>query len=112
MGPRIVTVDSLPDDLRMIARVNGEQWSEGSSADIMWSVAKLISWASASEPLRGGTLLGSGPVATGCGLELGRELSPGDVVELEIEGIGVLRNTLGQPRPDWTPEPRTSSGRY
>ncbi len=70
VGPRIVTPDAFADDARMTARVNGEQWSEGSSATIMWSVAELVSWASASEPLPAGTLLGSGTVAAGCGLEL------------------------------------------
>lgn len=109
VGPRIVTPDALADDLRMTAKVNGTLWSEGSSGTIMWSVAELIAWASTSEPLPAGTLLGSGTVTTGCGLELGRTLSPGDVVELEIEGIGVLRNTLGQPTPGWTPTPRTPS---
>jgi 2-keto-4-pentenoate hydratase/2-oxohepta-3-ene-1,7-dioic acid hydratase in catechol pathway len=72
----------------------------------MWSVAELVSWASTAEPLPAGTLLGSGTVGTGCGLELGRTLGPGDVVELEIEGIGVLRNVLG-PRAEvgWMPSP-------
>ena len=108
VGPRIVTLDALDADLRMTAKVNGELWSEGSSGSIMWSIAELVAWSSTGEPLVAGTLLGSGTVATGCGLELGRRLSPGDVVELEIEGIGVLRNTLG-PRPDggWWPERRT-----
>ena len=99
VGPRIVTLDALGEDLRMTARVNGERWSEGSTGTIMWSVAELVAWASTSEPLVAGTLLGSGTVGGGCGLELGRTLSPGDTVELEIEGIGVLRNTLGQPIP-------------
>jgi 2-keto-4-pentenoate hydratase/2-oxohepta-3-ene-1,7-dioic acid hydratase in catechol pathway len=107
VGPRIVTLDALGDDLWMTAKVNEELWSEGSTGTIMWSVAELVAWASTSEPLPAGTLLGSGTVATGCGLELGRTLSPGDVVELEIEGIGVLRNTLGRPAPGWMPTPRT-----
>ena len=106
VGPRIVTRDALGDDLRMTARVNGEQWSEGATGTIMWSVGELVAWASASEPLVAGTLLGSGTVGGGCGLELGRILSPGDTVELEIEGIGVLRNTLGRPAPGWMPAPR------
>jgi 2-keto-4-pentenoate hydratase/2-oxohepta-3-ene-1,7-dioic acid hydratase in catechol pathway len=109
VGPRIVTRDALGADLRMTARVNGTQWSEGSSGTIMWSIAELVAWASTSEPLVAGTLLGSGTVATGCGLELGRTLSPGDTVELEIEGIGVLRNTLGRPEPGWRPAPRVPS---
>ena len=52
----------------------------------------MIAFVSRSETLHPGEVLGSGTVGTGCGLELGRFLSDGDVVELEIEGIGVLRN--------------------
>jgi 2-keto-4-pentenoate hydratase/2-oxohepta-3-ene-1,7-dioic acid hydratase in catechol pathway len=108
VGPRIVSLDALADDLAMTARVNGETWAQGSSATIMWSIAELVAWASAGEPLVAGTLLGSGTVGRGCGMELGRFLSPGDVVELEIAGIGALRNRLGTPPADgWRPEPRT-----
>lgn len=110
VGPRIVTLDSLPSSLAMTARVNGNTWSRGDSASIMWPIAELVAWASAAEPLATGTLLGSGTVGGGCGLELGRRLSPGDVVELEIEGIGVLRNRLGQPaRQGWMPSERVPS---
>jgi 2-keto-4-pentenoate hydratase/2-oxohepta-3-ene-1,7-dioic acid hydratase in catechol pathway len=107
VGPRIVTLDALGSDLAMTARINGELWSEGSTGTIMWSIAELVSFASTAEPLPAGTLLGSGTVAGGCGFELGRRLSPGDVVELEIAGIGVLRNRLGpKPASGWFPEPR------
>jgi 2-keto-4-pentenoate hydratase/2-oxohepta-3-ene-1,7-dioic acid hydratase in catechol pathway len=107
VGPRIVTLDGLGDNLRTTARVNGELWSEGSSGTPLWSIAELVAWASTAEPLAAGTLLGSGTVAGGCGFELGRKLEPGDLVELEIEGIGVLRNTLGaRPAPGWAPQPR------
>jgi len=108
VGPRIVTLDSLPSALAMTARINGEVWSQGSTGTIMWPIAELIAWASAGEPLMAGTLLGSGTVGGGCGVELGRRLNPGDVVELEIEGIGVLRNRLGVPASEgWMPTPRT-----
>jgi 2-keto-4-pentenoate hydratase/2-oxohepta-3-ene-1,7-dioic acid hydratase in catechol pathway len=109
VGPRIVTLDGLGPELRMTARVNGETWSEGSTGTIMWPVAELVAWASAGEPLAAGTLLGSGTVGRGCGLELGRRLSPGDVVELEIEGIGVLRNSLGTPGAGWMPDAKRPS---
>jgi 2-keto-4-pentenoate hydratase/2-oxohepta-3-ene-1,7-dioic acid hydratase in catechol pathway len=110
VGPKIVTLDAVPDTLAMTARVNGELWSEGSSGTLMWSIAELVAWASAGEPLVAGTLLGSGTVGGGCGIELDRMLSPGDVVELEIEGIGVLRNTLGtRARVGWTPSARVPS---
>jgi 2-keto-4-pentenoate hydratase/2-oxohepta-3-ene-1,7-dioic acid hydratase in catechol pathway len=111
VGPRIVTLDALPDALTMTARVNGELWSEGSTGTLMWSIEELVAWASAGEPLVAGTLLGSGTVGGGCGLELGRKVNPGDVVELEIEGIGVLRNALGTPERDgWMPAARAPSG--
>jgi 2-keto-4-pentenoate hydratase/2-oxohepta-3-ene-1,7-dioic acid hydratase in catechol pathway len=108
VGPWITTLDALdPDDLAMSARVNGETWSQGSTSTLLWSIAELVAWASTGEPLAAGTLLGSGTVGGGCGLELGRSLEPGDVVELEIEGLGVLRNRLGTPPPSgWRPEPR------
>ncbi len=107
VGPRIVTLDALGDDLQMTARVNGELWSEGSSATILWSIAELVAWASTAEPLVAGTLLGSGTVTAGCGFELGRKLNPGDTVELEIAGIGILQNTLGaRPPAGWSPQPR------
>ena len=107
VGPRIVTLDALADDLTMTAKVNGEEWSRDSSGTIMWSIAELVAWASAGEPLLAGTLLGSGTVGGGCGVELGRRLHPGDLVELEIEGIGVLRNRLAaEPATGWMPEPK------
>jgi 2-keto-4-pentenoate hydratase/2-oxohepta-3-ene-1,7-dioic acid hydratase in catechol pathway len=110
VGPRIVTLDALGDDLAMTARVNGKVWSEGSSGTIMWSIAELVAFASTAEPLAAGTLIGSGTVGGGCGLELGRQLEPGDEIELEIEGIGVLRNRLGEkPAGGWMPEPRRPS---
>ena len=56
--------------------------------------ADVIAFVSQSETLHPGEVLGSGTVGTGCGLEQGRFLSPGDVVELEIERIGVLRNRI------------------
>jgi len=107
-GPVIVTPDELdPHALSMTARVNGEVWSVGSTSTLMWRVQELVAWASAGEPLPAGTLLGSGTVGRGCGMELGRELHPGDVVELEIGGIGVLGNPVGRPDGQgWSPTSR------
>jgi 2-keto-4-pentenoate hydratase/2-oxohepta-3-ene-1,7-dioic acid hydratase in catechol pathway len=96
LGPWIVTADELgdPQALTMVARVNGEEWSRGSSATMHHTFADVIAFVSQSETLHPGEVLGSGTVGTGCGLEQGRYLSPGDVVELEIENIGVLRNRI------------------
>jgi 2-keto-4-pentenoate hydratase/2-oxohepta-3-ene-1,7-dioic acid hydratase in catechol pathway len=96
LGPCLVTIDEIPDlyDLSMEARVNGETWSTGSTRDIHWRFDRTISRMSAAEPLVPGEIFGSGTVANGCGLELGRFLKDGDVVEIEIEHVGVLRNRV------------------
>jgi len=108
VGPWIVTADEVDLlGLEMVARVNGEEWTRGHSGTIMWRPEELVAYISQDEPLRPGELIGSGTVGRGCGLELGRLLQPGDVVELEVTGIGVLRNRLGSPgRPRWEPPPR------
>jgi 2-keto-4-pentenoate hydratase/2-oxohepta-3-ene-1,7-dioic acid hydratase in catechol pathway len=94
LGPWIVTADELgdPQRLTMVARVNDEEWSRGNSADMHHPFDRIIEFVSRSETLYPGDVIGSGTVATGSGLELGRFLSSGDVVELEIERIGTLRN--------------------
>ena len=56
----------------------------------------MIAYASRGQTLRPGEVIGSGTAAGGSGLELGRRLAPGDVVELEVDGLGVLRNPIGQ----------------
>jgi 2-keto-4-pentenoate hydratase/2-oxohepta-3-ene-1,7-dioic acid hydratase in catechol pathway len=108
LGPWITTADELDvHNLTMIARVNGEEWSRGSSASMMWQVEEIIAYASKGEGVRMGELIGSGTVGWGCGLELGKMLQAGDTVELEVEGIGVLRNKLGTPAPaGWMPQQR------
>lgn len=96
LGPWIVTADEIGDpyNLIMVARVNGEEWSRGTTADMHHRFEDVIAFVSQSETLYPGEVLGSGTVGTGCGLEHGRFLSPGDVVELEVERIGVLRNRV------------------
>lgn len=99
LGPYLVTADEIPDpyNLNMIARVNGEEWGRGNSGAMHHRFEGLIAHVSRCETLYPGELLGSGTVGNGCGLEHGRFLSPGDVVELEIEGIGILRNRVVKP---------------
>jgi 2-keto-4-pentenoate hydratase/2-oxohepta-3-ene-1,7-dioic acid hydratase in catechol pathway len=95
MGPWLVTADEVePYELTMVARVNGEEWSRGSSASMHWRFEQVIAHISQSETLYPGEFIGSGTVGTGCGLELGRQLSPGDEIELEVDGLGILRNRL------------------
>lgn len=95
-GPWIVTTDEIGDvdDLRMAVRVNGERWGGGHSGAMHHKWPDVISFISQSETLHAGEIIGSGTVGTGCGLELGRFLKSGDVVELEIERIGILRTTV------------------
>jgi 2-keto-4-pentenoate hydratase/2-oxohepta-3-ene-1,7-dioic acid hydratase in catechol pathway len=96
LGPCLVTADELDaSDLAMRVRVNGELWGEDRSASMHHTFADMIAYASCSQTLHPGEVLGSGTAAGGSGLELDRWLAPGDVVELEIEGIGVLRNRIG-----------------
>ncbi len=95
IGPCIVTADALdPYDCTMIARINGEEWSRGHSGTIHWTFEDLIAHVSRSETLHPGEFFGSGTVGGGCGLELERYLSDGDVIELEVEGIGIRRDRI------------------
>ena len=96
IGPWIVTRDEIPDPyaLAMAARVNGEAWSLGTSAGMLHSFEDMIAFVSRSESLHPGEFFGSGTTGGGSGLEQDRYLSDGDVVELEVEGIGVLRNRV------------------
>ncbi len=107
LGPWIVTPDELAEratdrpgvfDLDMRARVNGVERSRGNWRSIHYSFGELLARASADVTLHPGEVIGSGTVGSGCLLELTRGAGPwlqaGDVVELEIERLGVLRNTV------------------
>ncbi|HEY2981070.1 MAG TPA: fumarylacetoacetate hydrolase family protein [Anaerolineales bacterium] len=111
-GPYLVTPDEFADratekpgvyDLTMLARLNGETRSQGNFKDMYWSFGDLLARASDGVDLLPGDVIGSGTVGTGCLLELtkfqGPWLQPGDVVELEIDGIGVLRNQVAERSP-------------
>jgi len=109
LGPWLVTSDELAArrsgsgaseryDMTMLARVNGKEISRGNFNQIYYSFPQMIAYASRNARIRVGDVIGSGTVGTGCLLELGTEVHPwfqrGDVIELEIEGIGVLRNRI------------------
>ena len=96
MGPYIVTADEIPDprNLRMTARINGELWSDGNAGTSHWTWQQMIAHVSNEEDLYPSDILGSGTVGGGCGYELDRWIQPGDTVELEIEGLGKLRNLI------------------
>lgn len=108
LGPAIVTPDELEnyisdDDnrihLEMIARVNGREYSRGNLADMYYSWGEIVAHASRDATLYPGDVIGSGTVGGGCILELTPEavggwLEPDDVVELEVAGLGTLRNRI------------------
>ena len=96
MGPWIVTADEIDDpyNLAMEVRVNGEVRGRGNTGEMFYSIEEMIAFASMGERLVPGEFFGTGAVGNGTGIESWSFLSPGDVIELEIEGIGVLRNRL------------------
>ena len=127
-GPWLVTLDELQQfetvakeghngkswNLRMTCKVNGVQVSEGNLGDMDWTFAEIIERASYGVDLYPGDIIGSGTVGTGCFLELNgtgklntpeyeeQWLKDGDVVELEIEQLGVLENTIVAEDTDWS----------
>lgn len=120
IGPMLVTLDELEQfvvdckpnhtgkawNLKMTCRVNGIQVSEGNVADMDWTFAEIIQRASYGVTLHPGDVIGSGTVGTGCFLELNgtgklnnanyqeQWLQENDVVEMEIEGLGLLQNKI------------------
>lgn len=127
-GPWLVTLDELKAfetppkqghagrswNLKMTCKVNGKEVSAGNLADMDWTFAELIERASYGVDLYPGDIIGSGTVGTGCFLELNgtgkwndpnypeQWLQDGDVVELEIESLGVLTNTIVKEETDWS----------
>ena len=96
LGPCIVTVDEIGDpyNLGMRARLNGEELSQGNSGDIHHSFESMIEHVSRDETIWPGEVFGSGTIGGGSGHEHFRLMEVGDTVELEVEKIGVLRNTV------------------
>jgi fumarylacetoacetate (FAA) hydrolase len=127
-GPWLVTLDELAEfeiaakeghvgkswNLKMTCTVNGVQVSEGSLGDMDWTFAEIIERASYGVDLYPGDIIGSGTVGTGCFLELNgtgklenpeyqeQWLQAGDVVEMEIDALGTLRNTIVAEETDWS----------
>jgi fumarylacetoacetate (FAA) hydrolase len=104
-GPWILTTDELADrrvgpglryNLEMVARINGKEVSRGNLADMHFHWGELLARASQDCTLYPGEIIGSGTVGTGCLLETEAApwLKPGDVVELEVERLGVLINEV------------------
>jgi fumarylacetoacetate (FAA) hydrolase len=128
IGPMLVTLDELEQyevpckenhtgkawNLGMKCRVNGKQVSEGNVADMDWTFAEIIERCSYGVNLLPGDVIGSGTVGTGCFLELNgtgklndpnyteQWLQEGDVVEMEIDGLGQLSNTIVKDESDFS----------
>ena len=120
IGPWLVTLDELKGfeipakenhtgrswNLKMTCHVNGKQVSEGNVGDMDWTFAEIIERASYGADLYPGDVIGSGTVGTGCFLELNgtgklndpnyqeQWLQAGDIVEMEVEGLGKLNNNI------------------
>lgn len=110
LGPWIVTADefeSLHDDegflpIGMRVWVNGEQFGSDLLSNMGWPFAELVAYASRNSRVMPGDVLGSGTAGTGCLAELWgrvgsrtpRPLQPGDVVRMEVDGIGVIENRI------------------
>jgi 2-keto-4-pentenoate hydratase/2-oxohepta-3-ene-1,7-dioic acid hydratase in catechol pathway len=108
-GPFLVTPDELAGrrsgnsyDISMRAYRNGELYSSGNLADLYWSFAQMLAYASRGTRLRPGDVIGSGTVGTGCILELSRVhgeqaypyLKAGDTVRLEADELGAIEATM------------------
>ena len=96
IGPWLVTPDDVPEpyDLKMTARVNDQVWCESSSGEMHHTFEEIIAYVSRDETLYPGDFIASGTAPGGCGLELDRWLQVGDVVALEVERLGTLRNRV------------------
>jgi 2-keto-4-pentenoate hydratase/2-oxohepta-3-ene-1,7-dioic acid hydratase in catechol pathway len=96
LGPYIVTPDEVgdPQALRVAVRVNGETRSQADTSGMLFSFEEILAYASQDETIHAGEFFGSGTVGGCCGLEIGRFLESGDVIEVEFEKLGVLRNIV------------------
>ena len=109
IGPWIVTADELPPFAQLSGSitVNGDLWSTCSADGGIFPPAELLAWVSLGDNLQPGDLIGLGTLGNGSGLEIDRRLSPGDVLELQLDGVGVLRNRIGtRETAPWWPEPK------
>lgn len=98
MGPAILTADAVPDPkaLRVVTHVNGEKRQDAPVADLIFDIPTLIAAISAGITLEPGDVIATGtPVGVGIGFTPPKFLKAGDVVRVEIAGIGVLENPVG-----------------
>ncbi|MFV9502987.1 MAG: fumarylacetoacetate hydrolase family protein [Oscillochloridaceae bacterium umkhey_bin13] len=98
LGPWIVTADEIPDPhaLRLQLRLNGETMQDSHTGDMIFDIPTCLATWSSGVTLEPGDLIATGtPSGVGMGMTPQRWLAAGDVMECEIEGIGVLRNPVG-----------------
>lgn len=110
IGPWITTLDEIASIEGLVGqiRVNGEVWSNTRVENFVYTPAELVAYVSIFDGLQPGDLIGSGTMGFGGGVELDKFLSPGDIVELDLEGVGTLRNPIASEKehPPWWPAPR------
>jgi 2-keto-4-pentenoate hydratase/2-oxohepta-3-ene-1,7-dioic acid hydratase in catechol pathway len=97
LGSEVVTVSELGDGsgLRVVQRLNGEVLQDGNTSDLIFSVPFLVAYISNAFTLEPGDVILTGtPAGVGWGRDPKVSLQPGDVVEVEVEGIGVLQNPV------------------
>jgi 2-keto-4-pentenoate hydratase/2-oxohepta-3-ene-1,7-dioic acid hydratase in catechol pathway len=97
LGPWLVTADEVgdPRKLRLWSRVNGEKRQDGNTDNMVFGVAKLVSYVSEFMSLRPGDVLTTGsPHGVAAGFDPPRWLRPGDVLELGIDGLGAQRHEI------------------
>jgi 2-keto-4-pentenoate hydratase/2-oxohepta-3-ene-1,7-dioic acid hydratase in catechol pathway len=97
MGPWFVTMDEMPDmlDLRVTTRVNDEVRQDDTTASMMFPIPYLINYISTFTELHPGDIIATGtPIGAGARFDPPKYLKPGDVVEVEVQGVGILRNTI------------------
>ena len=98
LGPCIVTRDDLPnvEDLSIVSRLNGEVRQSSNTGLMITGIADMIAELSSGMTLKAGTIIVTGtPGGVGMGFVPPRFMKKGDVIECEIEGIGILRNVVG-----------------
>jgi 2-keto-4-pentenoate hydratase/2-oxohepta-3-ene-1,7-dioic acid hydratase in catechol pathway len=107
LGPCVVTADEIkdPNNLNLRTRVNSNMRQDANTSDMIWKLADIIAYVSQIELLPGDVITTGSPegVAQGGGGQPDKFLVPGDVLESEIEGIGIMRNTIVEDRlePSW-----------
>lgn len=97
IGPWMVTADEIadPQALRLTSKIDGELRQDASTADMIFSVAEIINYLSQSIELRPGDVIATGsPEGTGGSFDPPRFLVPGQYIEIEVEGVGVLANRV------------------